>query len=143
MSTSRLLVVQIVVPSSILQRIPVAIPISHSSGLILLSNANATCVGSTCDDPVEDWRHIDWRSDKMGTCPSAILQNEMALSRIHSSDLWVLLTDGEVWEGEVQQLASLGQEKAVFSSPTILLITSVMKNSPNDANVSVVSLLWF
>jgi hypothetical protein len=101
--------------------------------LILLSS------GTTCDDPVEDWNQIDWRSDKMGTSPSNILQNEIALGRIHSSDLWVLLTDGEVWADEVQNLALLGQDKAIFSCPTIFLITSTLKSSPKDADISVVS----
>lgn len=85
---------------------------------------------------------------------------------IRSSDVFFLLTDGEVrtvpernpetedatpyfaclylltptmqiWEDEVQALARLGQEKVVFSCPTVFLITSHLSNSPSGTNVSV------
>ncbi|KAF2429765.1 hypothetical protein EJ08DRAFT_267201 [Tothia fuscella] len=73
-----------------------------------------------------------------GTEPSTIIQNESALGCIHSSDVWVLLTDGKVRDGEVQNLTALGQDKGVFSVATIFLITSRPTNSsPNGGNVSV------
>jgi hypothetical protein len=95
--------------------------------------------GTFCDNPKKDWRNFNWRSDMGGTQPSEILKNEHSLGRIHSSDLWFLLTDGEVYGNEVQSLAALGQEKGVFSCPTVFLITSTLTSSPNDADVSVVS----
>jgi hypothetical protein len=96
--------------------------------------------GTDCELPKDDWSKFTFHSRLGGTQPSNIFRNEKALSCIHSSDVWVLLTDGEVWETEVQDLATLGQEKGVFSAPTIFLITSTLTSSPNEANVSVVGI---
>lgn len=54
--------------------------------------------GSTADNPIDEWNPPAryWRSDMMGTQPTTILKHEACLSCIYSSDLFFLLTDGEV-----------------------------------------------
>jgi hypothetical protein len=93
--------------------------------------------GSHCQSPTYKWDQFVWRSDMGGTCPSDILVNETALGAIHSSDIFFLLTDGEVWENEVYNLARLSQEKNIFNCPTVFLITSWKRGTPDEANVSV------
>ena len=94
--------------------------------------------GTKCDNPTKEWNKIRWRSDRGGTYPSEILSNPASLDAIRTSDIWFLLTDGEVWEDQVHDLARLGQQKGIFSCPTVFLITSVLSASPSTVNVSVV-----
>jgi hypothetical protein len=54
--------------------------------------------GSTADTPIDNWNPpaAYWRSDMMGTQPTSILKHQACLSKINSSDIFFLLTDGEV-----------------------------------------------
>jgi hypothetical protein len=54
--------------------------------------------GSTADNPTNEWSPPAkyWRSDMMGTQPTTILKHEACLLCIYSSDIFFLLTDGEV-----------------------------------------------
>ena len=72
-----------------------------------------------------------------GTAPSSILAQPAAVSQIKDSDLWVLLTDGEVPDREVTQLATLAEQEAVTQVPVILLITGGHYTSPERENISV------
>jgi hypothetical protein len=94
--------------------------------------------GTHCDNPTRNWAQIKWSSDGGGTCPSQILLNPKSLDAIRSCDIWVLITDGQVWDAEVTNLARLGQHHGIFSCPTIFLITSVLMGSPSNVDVSVV-----
>ncbi|QDS77172.1 hypothetical protein FKW77_001837 [Venturia effusa] len=95
--------------------------------------------GSSADNPrdILDVPTRYWNSDLGGTQPTRILKNEACLSCIWSSDVFFLLTDGEVWDTEVQDLARLGQEKGIFSCPTVFLITSHLAKPPDRTDVSV------
>jgi hypothetical protein len=102
------------------------------------SDSAVTRWGTKCDNPTKDWSKIRWKSDRGGTYPSQILLNPVSLDAIRTCDIWFLITDGEVWENEVHDLARLGQKEGIFSCPTVFLITSVQSESPSTVNVSVV-----
>lgn len=92
--------------------------------------------GSNCQDPT-NWERCFWAPDQGGTQPQYILRNQKSMQEIRDSDIWFLLTDGEVPDYEVHTLAGLGQELGVFDCATVFLITSHTRNAPNEANVSV------
>jgi hypothetical protein len=97
--------------------------------------------GTFCDDPTKNWEAVRWVSDLGGTRPSQILLNKSSLSAIRRSDVWFLITDGEVWEQEVHDLARLGLKEGIFSCPTVFLITAAaITTTPSTVNVSVVRL---
>jgi hypothetical protein len=105
----------------------------------LSKDSAVTKWGTLCDDPTKDWSNIQWISNGGGTRPSQILLNGQSLHAIHNSDIWFLITDGEVWEQEVHDLARLGLQEGIFSCPTVFLITAVAgAKSPNTVDVSVV-----
>lgn len=93
--------------------------------------------GSNCDDPTTQFNSVRWRSSHMGTRPSDILGNPAALSAIKKSDAWFLLTDGEIWDGEVHQLADLAYEAGILNVPLVFVITGTRGGSPAMANISV------
>lgn len=92
--------------------------------------------GSNCKDPTS-WEQCFWAPDQGGTQPQHILRNQKSMQAIRDSDIWFLLTDGEVPNSEVHTLAGLGQELGVFDCATVFLITSHTRNAPSRANVSV------
>ncbi|TEY37766.1 hypothetical protein BOTCAL_0510g00020 [Botryotinia calthae] len=92
--------------------------------------------GSNCQDPT-NWERCFWAPDQGGTQPQYILRNQNSMQAIRESDIWFLLTDGEVPNYEVYTLAELGQELGVFDCATVFLITSHIRNAPNEADVSV------
>jgi hypothetical protein len=95
--------------------------------------------GTFCDDPTKNWNAVKWISDLGGTRPSQILLNKSSLSAIRTSDVWFLITDGEVWEQEVHDLARIGLKEGIFSCPVVFLITAAaIKTTPSTVNVSVV-----
>ena len=72
-----------------------------------------------------------------GTSPSAILQQRAALDEIKKADLWVLLTDGEVRDSEVQSLTQLAELEGVIRVPVILVIVGERRVPPERENISV------
>ncbi|KAL8711805.1 MAG: hypothetical protein Q9220_003749 [cf. Caloplaca sp. 1 TL-2023] len=72
-----------------------------------------------------------------GTYPSCILKQPSAVDQIHQSDLWVLLTDGEVSSYAVSDLDSNAQIVNVLQVPIILVITGSCVVKPEMSNISV------
>jgi hypothetical protein len=93
--------------------------------------------GSQCDAPTKNFDNIPWNSRHGGTQPSQIFYNESALDALRSSDVWFLLTDGEIWENDVHRLATLAQEREVLNIPLVFLITGSPGHTPGTANISV------
>lgn len=93
--------------------------------------------GSDCGDPTTDFSSIEWRANRGGTEPSQILGNPRALDAIGTSDLWYLLTDGEIWERDVGALCRKAMGTGVLNVPVVFVITGRKRQSPEDLNVSV------
>ncbi|KAH4104956.1 hypothetical protein HBH69_169130 [Parastagonospora nodorum] len=93
--------------------------------------------GSRCDSPTHSFEAISWRSQHGGTTPSQIFHDQGALNAIKRSDVWFLLTDGEIWEQDVHQLAKIAQDRDVLNIPLVFLITGSPGKSPGTANISV------
>lgn len=100
-------------------------------------NDQAATWGTYCNDPTNDFSQISWSADQGGTEPSRILKNQRALDTILGSDVWYLLTDGEIWNNDVQVLCNLAIDTGVLNVPTIFVITGSKRRSPSDLNVSV------
>ncbi|OAL03835.1 hypothetical protein IQ06DRAFT_291494 [Phaeosphaeriaceae sp. SRC1lsM3a] len=93
--------------------------------------------GSGCDNPRNDFENVRYASKHCGTTPTTILQKEMALDTIRRSDVWFLLTDGEIGDTEVQRLARLAVEHEVLDIPLVFLITGRCQKSPSTTDISV------
>lgn len=93
--------------------------------------------GKKCDNPTTQFESVQWRSSHRGTYPSDILNNTAALKAIKQSDAWFLLTDGEIYNGDVHRLADLAYDAEVLNVPLIFLITGARGSSPGTANISV------
>ncbi|KAF2129438.1 hypothetical protein P153DRAFT_19774 [Dothidotthia symphoricarpi CBS 119687] len=93
--------------------------------------------GFDCDNPTDLIHTIEWKSNHGGTTPSEILQNPTALDAIKSSDVWYLLTDGEVYDGEVNRLAEQADEFGILGVPLVFLIVSHCGLPPSQTDISV------
>jgi hypothetical protein len=93
--------------------------------------------GTNCDAPTKKIETIEWRSNHGGTQPGKILSCQPALDAIRSSDVWFLLTDGEIYEGDVHRLATLAQDQEVLNVPLIFVITGTPGKTPMSTNISV------
>lgn len=73
-----------------------------------------------------------------GTEPQVILRQPSALEQIRASDTWVLITDGEVSNGQVQSLTNLANVERVMQVPVVLLVVGRQyTKSPETTNISV------
>ncbi|OAL45320.1 hypothetical protein IQ07DRAFT_549054 [Pyrenochaeta sp. DS3sAY3a] len=93
--------------------------------------------GFQCDPPTEDFNSMEWKGVHGGTYPTEILQLESAVQTIKSSDVWFLLTDGEVFGSDVTRLDRLAQEKNVLNVPLVFVITRGRSQTPSQTNISV------
>lgn len=93
--------------------------------------------GSECDTPRTRFESYTWNSSHRGTCPAAILRNSAALKTIRKSDVWFLLTDGEIWDTDVHQLSDLAHDLEILNVPLVFVITGTRGISPGTANISV------
>ncbi|KAJ4990277.1 hypothetical protein SVAN01_04159 [Stagonosporopsis vannaccii] len=93
--------------------------------------------GSNCDNPTTRFESVQWRSSHGGTYPGEILTNSSALDVMRKSDAWFLLTDGEIYAGDVHRLADLAHDAEVLDVPLVFLITGSRGSSPGTANISV------
>ncbi|CAO2654637.1 Nn.00g113700.m01.CDS01 [Neocucurbitaria sp. VM-36] len=93
--------------------------------------------GSRCDKPTQNFESAQWGSRHGGTQPSGILENPSALDTIKSSDVWFLLTDGQVWDGEVHRLAELAQQYDILNVPLAFIITGSRRSTPSTTDISV------
>lgn len=93
---------------------------------------------NVCDVPrLVDGAPTKYYSGYGGTSPDCILKQPAAVSRIHGSELWVLLTDGEISDSSVIKLTQSADDLGVTNVPVILLITCDCNSSPVDTNISV------
>ncbi|KAF2146774.1 uncharacterized protein K452DRAFT_282973 [Aplosporella prunicola CBS 121167] len=99
----------------------------------------ATLWGSNCNDPasVETLLSTPWGGVMGGTSPWRILNNPKSLGAILRSDVWYLLTDGQVGSYEVQRLSAEATEKEVLNVPVIFVITGTKRESPSSVDISV------
>ncbi|KAH8728650.1 hypothetical protein GQ44DRAFT_701769 [Phaeosphaeriaceae sp. PMI808] len=93
--------------------------------------------GSTCDTPTDKFDEVKWRSIHGGTEPSTILKCQSALEAVRTSDVWFLLTDGEMWDSAVHQLTNLALAHNVLDVPMIFVITGSRGATPSTTNISV------
>jgi hypothetical protein len=93
--------------------------------------------GFKCDIPVKTSENVDWNSGHGGTSPSKILDCKPAVKTIKSSDVWFLLTDGEVPNWEVHRLANLALEHDLLNIPLVFVITGHKKQTPSTTDISV------
>ncbi|KAG8629532.1 hypothetical protein KVT40_003397 [Elsinoe batatas] len=73
--------------------------------------------GGCSNDPVFDLNNVQWSGNMGGTSPSTILSNANALSALNNSDVWYLLTDGEIWGADVPALFRLANRTGVINVP--------------------------
>ncbi|KAF2492077.1 hypothetical protein BU16DRAFT_491412 [Lophium mytilinum] len=92
--------------------------------------------GQECDAP-SSLTAINWKADHGGTTPSSILKKKEALECIQKSDCWFLLTDGQVFGSDVNQLAELAMEHHVLSVPVVFLIAGSRGSTPETTDISV------
>ncbi|KAH7068790.1 hypothetical protein BKA63DRAFT_477299 [Paraphoma chrysanthemicola] len=93
--------------------------------------------GKGCDAPTMDFDSVKWLSKHRGTMPSAILRSPSSLDAVKGSDVWFLLTDGEISANEVTQLAMLAQSQEVLNIPLVFLIVGSRAKTPSLTNISV------
>ena len=72
-----------------------------------------------------------------GTAPDCILKEKSAVDQIQDSDLWVLLTDGEIATDRVSMLTQCADISGVIQIPVVLIVTGPRYSGPNHANISV------
>ncbi|KAL8811894.1 MAG: hypothetical protein Q9200_001449 [Gallowayella weberi] len=104
--------------------------------------------GNPCDNMVF-W---DTRCDKLrlvddvgssfhghggGTEPACILREPLAVEQIHSSDVWVLMTDGQIPSYAVSDLSGLAESTNVLQESIIVIITGARYDKPCFSNISV------
>ena len=78
-----------------------------------------------------------WKGDQGGTSPAQILRRNSATDCIHNSDVWYLMTDGEVYGNGVQDLAALASRECITNVPVCLVIFGRKQATPDSTNVSV------
>ena len=100
-------------------------------------NDSASLWGSGLSGPQTNIAGMEFRSNQGGTYPTVLIKREWNLKAILESDVWFLLTDGEIHDEEVSELATLAQRNGVLNVPVIFLITSHREHEPASANISV------
>jgi hypothetical protein len=93
--------------------------------------------GWRCDPPTQSFDSQEWTSSHGGTFPTTILELDSAVQRIKHSDVWFLLTDGEVFGNDVANLAMLAQRQNVLNVPLVFVITGHRRQTPSETNISV------
>ncbi|KAK4694811.1 hypothetical protein P7C71_g2829, partial [Lecanoromycetidae sp. Uapishka_2] len=92
----------------------------------------------TCQTPqLLDSVPSNYWSGTGGTSPASIIKNPAALNEIMESDVWLLLTDGQIGDPSVVNLTNLAEIHGVTQVPVILIITGPRRSTPAEANISV------
>ena len=78
-----------------------------------------------------------WVASMGGTEPASILEEPSALEHIKKSDVWFLLTDGDIDNLAVQRLASKAEEEILDDIPVIFIIAAPQCSTPARINISV------
>ncbi|KAF2188249.1 hypothetical protein K469DRAFT_748585 [Zopfia rhizophila CBS 207.26] len=94
--------------------------------------------GSNCDHPTDDFESAKWKSNHLYTWPASILNKFSALEKIKKSDIWFLLTDGEIYDNDVYQLAELASQVDVLSVPVVFIITDA-RNKTETGKIYVIA----
>ncbi|KAI4194622.1 MAG: hypothetical protein LQ350_007677 [Teloschistes chrysophthalmus] len=99
---------------------------------------NVLLWATSCHDPqlIDEVAPSYFRGDG-GTDPAAIMRNLRAVEQIQDSDLWVLLTDGNIPERHVHTLSDTAETAEVLQVPIILVITGSRYGVPGQSNISV------
>lgn len=94
--------------------------------------------GTTCNNPSTDFDNPSrWNSDYGGTAPQRIVGNPGALEAIHQSNVWFLVTDGEVPDDSVNELALCAGETGIFQVPIVFVIVGRKRQAPSATDISV------
>ena len=92
----------------------------------------------SCQDPaLVDCSPVSYYSGLGGTSPENIARNAKTVKAIKESELWILLTDGEVTTNQVTELAELANSVDFIQVLVIFLITGSRYSTPKDTNISV------
>ncbi len=107
-----------------------------------LNDADTVCRwDSICDERpqlVSKLLHKSYWSSRGGTCPEVILQQSSVLENIRSSDMWLLLTDGQVSDRAVASLTNRASSLSLMDIPIMLVIVSDgTTRSPKATNISI------
>ena len=119
-------------------------------GSIMRAQAKAVAsIHGNPEDTVTKWDHkcemprildnvpVNYFGGSGGTSPDMILRQPAAIDSIRESDLWVLITDGQIAEQNVTELTRLANVEEVIHVPVVLLIVGRRYSSPSDTNISV------
>ena len=121
-----------------------------TSGSIMQAQAKAVAsIHGNREDTVTKWDHqcemprildnvpVNYFAGSGGTSPDMILRHPTAIQSIRESDLWVLITDGQIAERNVTELTRLADVVEVIHVPVVLLIVGGRCLSPSNTNISV------
>ena len=100
------------------------------------ANDQVATWGSDCGTPTSDFSGVSYDC-RGGTAPSQILKSLKALNAIRTSELWYILTDGEIWSYDVEVLSKLAMDAGVLNVPVVFVILGHKTTSPSSLNVSV------
>ena len=93
---------------------------------------------SACDNPSAlDNVAANFFDSNGGTYPHTIMRNPQVVDQIRESDLWVLLTDGQINERDVMELTRLAGTMDVIQVPVVLIITGGKRSTPAQTHISV------
>ncbi|KAJ4356805.1 uncharacterized protein N0V89_004842 [Didymosphaeria variabile] len=93
--------------------------------------------GSQCDKPTTNFGKIEWRGRHGGTSPAQVLKHSEALTKIQKSEVWFLVTDGQILDSGVHELANLAQQYNILNVPIVFLIVGNCGLTPEMTNISV------
>ncbi|KAL8937757.1 MAG: hypothetical protein Q9216_004263 [Gyalolechia sp. 2 TL-2023] len=107
------------------------------------SQDSAAKWGSSCSKPkallrqINRWNSSYWDADQGGTYPGEILRCKSATECVQKADVWYLMTDGEIHQNDVQELASLANRERVTNVPVCLVVFGTRRKNPDSMNISV------
>lgn len=93
--------------------------------------------GSYCGRPQQDFCRIRWEDCRGGTAPDVLLRNHEIINTITSSDVWYLLTDGEIPTSSVNGLSAAAIKAGILNVPVIFVITGRKASRPAELDISV------
>ncbi|ETS77052.1 hypothetical protein PFICI_10926 [Pestalotiopsis fici W106-1] len=72
-----------------------------------------------------------------GTDPSVLLENPVFRSQLQRSNLWFLLTDGEIYKPVITKFANAIPEARIHGTACVIILFGYSRSSPLECNVSV------
>lgn len=93
---------------------------------------------SECEIPqILDNVSANYFAGSGATSPATILQQPAAVDSIRASDLWVLITDGEIAGRSIAELTRLADDMEIIHVPVVILVVGRRCSSPSNTNISV------